>query len=339
MRICFITPYHMNPKAPRIEKEMNILKEEKFVSKVSIIHPKKEQSIFARNMYLQKELKRQIDLYDKFIIYDLLTLFFLLPIIYNKKEKVIYEILDSFPYYYSYKLFKNKLLYNLSVLVIKKLESFLINKFTNNVIVNSQILYKRISTYSKDAVFIPYTSPFENKDFYNNPLNKICFLYIGLFTEDKGAMQILELSKKNIDIIFFIIGDINYSFNLDEYPNIITKGRINSNDLLIELKEISKKYFIYGISLIRSKNYSYAIQEANKDIDYLSLGIPIIGNKRKATYEKILNGAGILLEDFKIDEIAEMKNKQLSNRALEIYKQFYSNSLFKQELIDVVKKK
>jgi glycosyltransferase involved in cell wall biosynthesis len=51
------------------------------------------------------------------------------------------------------------------------------------------------------------------------------------------------------------------------------------------------------LSVIHPENESYLLQEANKDIDYIALGIPFIGNDRPPTLEKIKRGVGVLIND------------------------------------------
>jgi glycosyltransferase involved in cell wall biosynthesis len=71
-------------------------------------------------------------------------------------------------------------------------------------------------------------------------------------------------------------------------------GNLGMLELKKELSELFKRYNPVGLSIIIPENESYALQEANKDIDYISMGIPFIGNDRLPTYEKIARGMGTL---------------------------------------------
>jgi hypothetical protein len=334
LKILIITPYHMNPPAPRIIKEIEIL--EKNNINVKLLHSLQEQNFITRNFYLKKQIKKlNINSYDRILIFDLLTLIFLYKLL--PKEKIIYEVLDSFPEYYCYKICKrNKFLYDFCKNILNKMEQFYCAK-VNNIIVNSYILSKRLKQYNKNTYFIPYTSSFENLEVKNNPNNPEAFIYIGLFSKEKGAKDIIEFAKKYSSKKIFIIGDIKYKFDTNKFQNVFIYKRMNINDLTKKLKELIKQYFLFGFSLITTENESYAIQEANKDIDYLSLNIPIIGNKRLATYEKIKKGAGILINNFDLNISYEQKVDFIKN-CQNIYNKFYSNEIFEERIIEVVSK-
>jgi len=329
LKILIITPYHMQPPAPRILKEIEILKEK---YEVEIIYPPKNLGVFQRNMFLFKKVREIKNSYDKFIVYDLLTLFFIVFLI--DKNKLIYEVLDSFPEYYSYKFIKNSILKKIMEVVLEKIEYILSKYFVKAIIANSFILSKRLEKYNSKTYFIPYTSPFEAFEFYNNPDKPLAFLYIGLFNKEKGADEILKLAQVYKDYKFFIIGDIKYDIDKN-LKNIVIKDRMDFQKLFDYINNLSNNYFLVGFSLIKSINKSYAIQEANKDIDYLSLGIPIIGNKREATYNKIKEGAGILIDKFNIN-LSNKEKKELSLKSHKIYNKLYSNKFFKNNLLKVV---
>lgn len=323
----------MTPPAPRLLKEQEVLGG---VAEVKIISPDKKFGILKRNLFLYRELRQNKNKYDLFIFYDLLTFIFLLPLIIGHKQKFIYEVLDSFPHYYSYKLSKNKILNKLIVSFLLKVEHFFAKYFVIKVIVNSYALFERFQVLGGKVILLNYSSPFEAAGFYNNPKNKNAFLYIGLFSKDKGADEVLEMSKRHPDNKFYIIGDLVCCFDKCDYPNVICEGRLAPDMLLERIKNIGENNFIWGISLIQSMNYSYAIQEANKDIDYLALGIPILGNKREATYKKIREGAGVLLMDFERVFVSSNQKKQYSDNAKHIYYKYYSSILFSKSLLDVV---
>jgi len=162
------------------------------------------------------------------------------------------------------------------------------------------------------------------------------FIYIGTFSIEKGGNKILKLANKYPNIKFFIIGN---SFISSKMPkNLILYPRLETDKLFNILKTISQNFFLFGLSFIESKNKSYAIQEANKDIDYLALGIPIIGNKRKPTYEKIKKGAGLLVDEDLNNKIFNKELKRnLSLMAKKLYNQHFSYKNFRKVLLNAVK--
>ncbi len=330
-KVCIITPYHMEPPSPRILREADALKE--IGLEVNILYPPRGLNIHKRNIYIRNEFTKLINRYDKFIVYDLLTLFYLSLVIkkYNIKTKTIYEVIDDFPHYYSYKVLKRLIGKNILAFFLEKTEAFLIKHFTSFVLVNSSYLYNRLSKYTSNIDTLFYTSPFEGKDFFNNPDYPPAFVYIGAFTPEKGSNEIINLAITHPNIPFYVIGSSSpcniKPKNLTIYP------RYPIDKLFSILKKISKKYFIFGLSLIQNLNKSYAVQEANKDIDYLALGIPIVGNKRRTTYEKIQLGAGLLIDNLSIDMLFLRDIKlRLSAKAKEIYNLHYSYNRFKKVL-------
>jgi len=99
------------------------------------------------------------------------------------------------------------------------------------------------------------------------------------------------------------------------------------------LKQLMDDYFLFGFSLIKDANESYAVQNANKDIDYLALGIPIVGNHRKTTEELIEAGCGYFHEDVeKIRKLGVEEKNRLKTRSLEVYQKRFSNKRFKEVL-------
>ena len=74
-----------------------------------------------------------------------------------------------------------------------------------------------------------------------------------------------------------------------------------------------------------------ASQEANKDIDYLALGIPIIGNHRFPTEEKIYAGCGVFIEnesDIKRLISSESMREEISVKCRDYYLTHYSFERF-----------
>ncbi|WP_185954247.1 hypothetical protein [Balnearium lithotrophicum] len=319
-------------------KEREILEKNGF--KVDILHPPKGKGILSRNLYLKREMEKFIVMYDYFVIYDMLTLLFLINDIKTAtKKKIIYEIIDIFPYYYSYKITKNSIIsYPVKQLLVK-IEDLIVRRYVSKAIVNSWFLYKRFKKIKKEVSYIPYTSPFEKKEFNNNPNLPPAFIYIGQFSLEKGAEQIIKLALEFNNFPIFVIGDYCYKLNKDSLPqNVRFYPRTSTKNLFNLLFDFSQKHFLYGLSLITGKNKSFFYQEANKDIDYLSLGIPIIGNERPPTYEKIKLGGGLLYTDLSPQILFNKSLKRkLKEKALEIYEKYYSNYIFEKKLLSIFK--
>lgn len=244
------------------------------------------------------ELRKIENDYFAIIIYD----FALLPsakFLKNRTQKLIYETLDDNVSLTLYNLGKKFFLINTFSKRLKKyffnIEKKLIAGHIDSVIVNSLYLKGLFNLPTKLRVNY-YASPFELLD-QKNALNKglnPAILYLGKFSFEKGAHEILILAKR-FNMPLFIFGDIEYKFQCDETIFVFQKTDIKTvYDILLQY---SKNYRFLGTSLIKEVNDSYTNQEANKDIDYLALGIPIIGNKRAMTYEKILSHCGVLWND------------------------------------------
>lgn len=185
-----------------------------------------------------------------------------------------------------------------------------------------------------------YTSPFEKRLKVASG-NQIAFLYLGAFSIDKGAKEILKFIQGN-DYKLYIFGDTSQELyqEIDSTPNIFYKNRISSIELYKELEVLFQKYSFIGFSLIHDVHYSYATQEANKDIDYLAMGIPMIANYRKPTKEKIDAGCGVFFDD--TSKLQMLLNDEelyqtISNRCIEYYNKNYAQDIFEKKLLEVVK--
>jgi hypothetical protein len=128
---------------------------------------------------------------------------------------------------------------------------------------------------------------------------KPALLYLGDFSYEKGAKDVIEL-QQNLGIDLYIFGTIrerSLSETVLKNNMIHHVERISHEELVLKIEDLCIKNFLIGTSFIKSIHLSYATQEANKEIDYLAMGIPIIGNHRQPTEEKILSGCGVFIED------------------------------------------
>src|SRR4029450_13302017 len=122
-----------------------------------------------------------------------------------------------------------------------------------------------------------------------DPARETVLLYLGKLTVSKGAEIYARLAETfGITVHFF--GQTKDRFSeewVHSSGNVVAHGNRSSGELKAALKELSQQYNLIGLSTIIPENESYALQEANKDIDYMCLGIPFVGNERVPTFEKI----------------------------------------------------
>ncbi|MBK7788625.1 MAG: hypothetical protein IPJ54_08630 [Saprospiraceae bacterium] len=218
---------------------------------------------------------------------------------------------------------------------VSSYETNTIQKYTDHLLVNSQYLKEIFSKITACSVNI-YASPFENfrKKQALGRGDKPALLYVGIFSEDKGASDVLELQKE-LDVPLYIFGD--KKFTLPALKDVHWSDRMPLERLYDELLKLSLTYRFVGLSLIRSSNDSYANQEANKEADYLSLGIPFIGNQRRTTEEKIQAGVGCFLhEKNKIEQLIfdQRVYEEISSKALDYYTHNLSIAEFKARLLE-----
>lgn len=339
------TIFKEKPIHPRLEMQMKWWKNNNIPFKIYYIQPEKEFYFKVINRLTLKMtrwdlvalFKKEINPKDTVLIYDY-TLLPLVKFAKNKNAKVYFETLDDNPYLlqhaYEKKSFIFKIIKPLTLNYLIKRETFILRTYADKVIVNSTNLLK---LKDKNCFFLPYSSPFESHSIgdYNKDL-PCCFLYIGKLTIDKGAMEYKNLVEKfNLNFVF--AGEAKDDFSkkwIQSLPQKNYLGFLNSTDLLKELNILSKKYNIIGLSIIWPSNKSYAMQEANKDIDYLALKIPFIGNERIPTFEKIKSGAAVYYNDHNaitslIENKEDLYTKIQINQS-NLYFNKYSSTIFNQ---------
>ena len=102
---------------------------------------------------------------------------------------------------------------------------------------------------------------------------------------------------------------------------------LDEQKMKVILDEEAKKFNLVGMSVTKSVNKSNETQEINKDIDYLAMGIPIIGNHRPLTEEKIKSGCGVFMEDGEsVNSLLRNYQyaKNISSNCRKLYKEKYS---------------
>lgn len=349
MRIAFFTPRSIEPLHPRL-----ILFRQYFRNRniaVDFINRSDYQAKANRINWLTlwffdllaiRKCKPLVKDYDMIFINDLRYL----PLSKYAKElnkTVIYDTIDHNVFLRFYQLEqKIKIVRPFKFPItslFKSLEKKYVKKYCDEVLVNSDSLYQY---FDQKATTLFYSSPFESLVTKNNSAKSPAMLYLGVFSREKGAVEIIELQKRT-NFQLFIFGDVSEPGLLDSIKNnlsITYTAKISIEILTTKLIVLLNNFFLVGFSLIQPAHYSYEVQEANKDIDYLALGIPLIGNQRLPTKEKIEAGCGIYFND---TELAKKMNdtavrKSMSENCVQYYKKRYASNHFNSKLDAVLSK-
>lgn len=349
--ILILTPYSFNPLHPRLEyvekylikngyevKRYNLKCKNRVINKLNWLSLTFFQvpSFFKAIKYLWKHHKEAEIVYIQDLQY--------LPIAIIAKlfrKKVIYDTLDNNVELNFYHLSNRFTLFKkLSTIktIVAMIEKSIVKYFCDEVIVNSKALVKYFNSNKSNLIY--YTSPFEKKFKRRESKSEIAFLYLGAFSIDKGAEEILDFVEK-YSYRLYVFGDTSEEIlkEIDNSPNTFFNCRISSKVLFKELDTLLKQYSFIGFSMIHDVHYSYATQEANKDIDYLAMGIPIIANHRKPTKEKIEAGCGTFIEDK--NNIEKLLNssgfyQEISDNCRDYYDKYYAQNIFEKTLLEVV---
>jgi len=348
------TAFPRNPLHPRLEMQLNYFRDQQI--EVECFFDDKS-SVSTFNKFRTKLCLKYFrwDLISGYVpkiaengfvhIYD----FRLLPLAKyasKKGNKVIYETLDDNVHLHAHELIKKSkffaLVKPLLIWYFGGKEKRLIRDYVNQVIVNSPNLIE-ISPEKSELIY--YASPFEGVriDEFDSEKETV-FVYLGKLTKSKGTSEYKVLQKEfGTQVHFF--GEAKDQFSKDWItgnPFIQHHGNMSSKELEKALTQLSEQYNLIGLSIIIPENRSYALQEANKDIDYMCLGIPFIGNERKPTYEKIKAGAGVLFSDYEaISDLMYNRNNRYtltSQTQHELYNASYSKAIFTQKLAELYRK-
>ena len=347
-RVGIFTTNSVEKIHPRIEMQVEILKRKGYEVDVLRSTTKRESFIDElRNWFSLKFFKkgfitqnsRKIQAYDIVHVYD----YQLLPLAKKAKKagkKVVYETLDDMVHLHFYALQKKivflKLFKNIIIRRHAKYEREIAGLYCDAVIVNSRNL---LENFDK-ATLIYYASPLEGihvPPFDSN--KKTAFLYLGKLTESKGATIYEALINKHGKEMLFLGKPYDTTARkLVEHQSVTSLGNLDALGLNQKLSELMTEYNLIGLSIIIPENKSYALQEANKDIDYLAMGMPFIGNSRVPTYEKIKDGAGVLYsEDNAVSQLCSNEREFYSNcgkKCIELYAN-YSQSKFEEKLVKI----
>jgi hypothetical protein len=146
-------------------------------------------------------------------------------------------------------------------------------------------------------------------------------------------METMALSQE-YNMPLFVFGNTSEKIKsiIAQSEQIKYFGYMNGEEMLHELSLLVQEYFLFGVSLINPIHHSYTIQIANKEIDYVSLGIPLLGNRREPTKVIIDAGCGVFYEAFN----NQVEDKQaLHNNCLVYAKENLSNQLYREKLLEV----
>jgi hypothetical protein len=331
MKISIYTPYYKGK--PRDQMLIDVLSKKHNVTINNIIVKK----TFINKLFLGFfditscfELIKDVRKYDIVWIEDIK----LLPLCIFAKllgKKVIFEEQDYNPsllFYFLTKKYNFLKYFNFIVFVISALEQIIARIFADKVVVNSEFLK---SHFCKSELIF-YASALEGIS--NNTDNeKIGFLYIGCFCKLKGANEILGFMANRKEPLF-ILGEIpepDIHKEVKSNNNIyFTERRLQGYFLKKLLKVILQDYFLYGFSLTKGVCKNYRTTELSKEADYLALGIPIIGNDRGTTADKIEAGCGMYLKDFTM--LSRELKELVSNTCKYFYNRKYSSEIFEQKI-------
>ncbi len=339
MKIGIFTGRVLEPLHPRIVSYLEYFDNKGLTCEIV---PPVKNSILSRINWLSLHFfdtysilinRKRLRLYDLIIIQDLKYL----PLArfakkYNKV--VIYETLDNNVSLRGYQLLRKlpflKLFEKSIIRSFTKKEKNLAFNYCDSIIVNSKALVKY---FDNQARLIYYCSSFEKVGLTNNPGLTPALLYLGEFSSEKGAEDVLDLQKR-LGIELYIFGTIRKK-SLSEAilmnSMIHHENRLSHKDLESKFKDLFKQYFFIGTSFIKSIHFSYATQEANKEIDYLAMGVPIVGNHRQPTEEKIIAGCGVFSEnEAEIEKLISGKDyrEKLSLACVNYYRENYSDTIF-----------
>lgn len=347
MKVAFFTPRKINPLHPRLVAFNRYFKlngmQVDFINasdyKPNLISKLNWLSLWFFDFHAVQLCRPSIQNFDIVFVTDMKYL----PLVkYARKlnKIVIYDTIDHNVYLRFYQL-ENKIkvlkpFKNIIIPFFKKVEKHYAFEYCHSILVNSLALR---AYFNNRANVLFYNSPFEEIHHNNHADRPTALLYLGVFSPEKGAHEIIKIQQR-LDIPLFIYGDISSPHlqkEIAKKSNIHHTEKISVDTLKTELTKLLSQYYLAGFSLIKPAHYSYEVQEANKDIDYLALGIPLIGNERLTTKEKIEAGCGIFYDDMRLNEKINNPVTKLSMALTcrTYYNQNYHSKLFNQAL-DVV---
>lgn len=262
----------------------------------------------------------------------------LAPIARALGVRVIFDSLDLTPYLNEYNLSRKhkvlKPLYMLQRIFYWWLEQAIVAAFCESALCNSAYLARRFSAKGHEALYASYLD-----GLLNDPTKPSALLYLGIFSREKGAYETLELARR-LNAKLFVFGEVTVKDFSQKSAGLSVScaERLNQEDLKSQLGTLLESYFLWGVSLLGDENFSYAVQEANKDIDYLAMGAPIIGNRRHETLRKIHAGAGLLSDSPELPTTfnSGVDKRNYASVARQIYARFYHQEIFAKRVLNAI---
>ena len=285
-------------------------------------------------LFFLRRNRKKYDIYFLYGVFTLNTLLFFSP---KFRKKCIYQTLNHDISYHTYELeIRIKSIKYFSHILIStgiSIEKYLARS-CGRIIVNSESL-KEIFT---NSVLIYYSSPLEGVVINHSPSQQLALVYLGQLRREKISLDFFDFIEKE-SLMFFVFGKIKDTFikeHMHSSKYCQYKGDYDINHLKKELMILSHQYNLLGVSLIQEPHKSYKFQNANKDIDYMALGIPILGNYRKTTRELIEQGNGFFYDKFDVKKLAYDEYKLKSENCQFSYRN-YSNANFEDAFLRVFK--
>ncbi len=349
MRVAFFTPRSIRPLHPRLVSFESYFKK-KGIAVEFINASDYAPNLMSRinwvclwffDLYAINRCKQFVKNFDIVFINDMKYL----PLAkYAKKlnKIVLYDTIDHNVYLRFYQLEQKikivRAFKGIIVSIFKKLERHFAFRYCDQILVNSTSLQ---TYFDNKAHVLFYSSPFEKMQEVNTPSKPVALLYLGIFSPEKGAREILVLQKK-LNLPLFIFGDTSEPTLLAELKGVdqvYYTRKVSVAELEQHLQKLLSDSYLVGFSLIKPAHYSYEVQEANKDIDYLALGIPLIGNYRIPTKEKLDAGCGLFVDDKLLSEkLRDLKTRErLTQTCKTYYQQHYAKHLFDDTMERIMK--
>ena len=332
-KVLFVTNFSVEKKKARLLFEQKILSDRGY--QVDTLYFEGKYRVFALvltylslkffNFHQVFEVRKRAKYYDHIVIYGLQPLPAILFI--SGKKNVIYQSLDDNVSYTIYELSKR---FKPFGWFSKPLDWFMrrvelaLSSKARHILVNSLAL----KDYLEGSKLNYYTSPLENLSLTWNKLNPYALLYLGQLREEKGTKYIKEICERySIPCHFFGMPVDDAARRLMEEQYIVFQGNKTAAELVSSISNLTRNVNLIGISMIESIHKSYETQEANKDIDYMAMGMPFVGNDRLTTKAKIEAGCGVKFDEFE-QLLAFDFYSNCANRCRVVYDKDYKSELF-----------
>lgn len=354
--IAIFSKGNAHPLHPRIALEIDVLEANGY--EVKLFTPQENKltlkarllNILSLSLFkweLIFEFSKQLNHFETVIVYDTQ----LLPLGRFKgwkNKQLIFETLDDNVELVTYHIFSKfpglKMLESSCRNYLKKKENYYLKNYFNNTIVNSKRLRDIFENHG--AVLNYYSSPFEKNEIKKCEIDfNPALLYLGKISRDKGLKSMLELAKQH-QIKLFLFGDLDkeeaedLKQEITAYEGVHQINKLSIKELLTQITTLAESHHLIGLSLIKPVHISYQFQDANKDIDYLALNIPFIGNSRPTTKQIIDDGCGALIEhsnEVKLLINSKEKYELASSKCATHYQSHFSQAQFAANLLGVLK--